>query len=105
MREFHHFQVCREGHLSLKRFAVPTVIPQVKSTLVAATSTKVAIVKPCRINPACLGYGPRLVASQGSLPSVAGVTGAGGVGGVAQGTALKSKNSSRFGCAASRAVR
>ena len=35
----------------------------------------------------------------------AGVTGAGGVGGVAHGTLLKSKNSSRSGCAASRAVR
>ena len=34
-----------------------------------------------------------------------GVTGAGGVGGVAQGILVKSKKSSRLGCAASRAVR
>ena len=33
------------------------------------------------------------------------VTGTGGVGGVAQGTPVKSKKSSRLGCAASRAVR
>ncbi len=45
-------------------------------------------------------YGPMLDAEHADA-----VDGAGGVGGVAHGTALKSKNSSRFGCAASRFVR
>ena len=45
------------------------------------------------------------MASHGSYPSDSDVTGVGGVGGVAQGTLVKSKNSSRFGCAASRAVK
>lgn len=47
-------------------------------------------------------YGPMLAGVQLAPPSVYGV---GGLGGVAQGTLVKSKKSSRFGCAASRAVR
>src|ERR1700722_550460 len=46
------------------------------------------------------GHGPRFV----GVHDVVEVNGAGGEGGVAQGTALKSKNSSRLGCAASRGV-
>lgn len=45
------------------------------------------------------------MALHGSYPSDSAVTGLGGVGGVAHGTLVKSKNSSRLGCAASRAVR
>jgi hypothetical protein len=47
-------------------------------------------------------YGPMLVGVQ---VLVLGGTGVGGVGGVAQGTLVKSKKSSRLGCAASRGVR
>lgn len=41
----------------------------------------------------------------GSYPSDWADTGAGGVGGVSHGILVKSKNSNKFGCAASRAVR
>ena len=50
-------------------------------------------------------YGPRFVGVHGSDPRLSFDTGVGGVGGVSQGILLKSKKSSRFGCAASRAVR
>jgi len=50
-------------------------------------------------------YGPKLSGVHGSDPKDCAVIGAGGVGGVAHGTLLKSKKSSRSGCAASRAVR
>ena len=47
------------------------------------------------------GHGPMFV----GVHDVVEVKGAGGEGGVAQGTALKSKKSSRLGCAASRGVK
>src|ERR1700721_130991 len=47
------------------------------------------------------GHGPRFVGVQ----DVVEVKGAGGEGGMAQGTALKSKNSSGLGCAVSRGVK
>ena len=46
-----------------------------------------------------------LAGVQGSDPSDWAVTGAGGVGGVAHGAPVKSKKSSKSGCAASWAVR
>jgi hypothetical protein len=46
-----------------------------------------------------------LVGVHGLYPSEVGLTGVGGVGGVAHGVFAKSKNSSRFDCTASRAVR
>ena len=52
-----------------------------------------------------LPHGPMLDGVQGLYPRDEAVTGAGGLGGAAQGVLLKSKNSSRSGCAASRAVR
>ena len=49
--------------------------------------------------------GAKFVGVQGVLANALSETGTGGVGGVAHGTLLKSKKSSRFGCAASRAVK
>ena len=42
-------------------------------------------------------YGPIRVGEQGLKPRLVELAGVGGVGGVDHGTALKSKNSSRFG--------
>ena len=53
----------------------------------------------------CYVHGPKLVGVHGSYPRVDGVAGVGGLGGVAHGIFEKSKNSSRFDCAASLAVR
>src|SRR5580658_6499053 len=50
-------------------------------------------------------YGPMLLGVHGLYPRDSAVTGIGGVGAVAHGMFVKSKNSSRLGCAASRAVR
>lgn len=49
--------------------------------------------------------GAKFVGVQGSYPSDCGLAGVGGVGGVDHGILVKSKKSSRSGCAASRAVR
>ena len=46
-----------------------------------------------------------LAGVHGLYPSEVGLTGVGGLGGVDHGIFAKSKNSSRFDCAASRAVR
>lgn len=50
-------------------------------------------------------HGPRLAGVQGSWFRDCAVTGAGGAGGVDHGTFVKSKNSRRLGCAASRGVK
>jgi hypothetical protein len=60
---------------------------------------------PSEFALAFTSYGAKFAGLQGLYPSVCSVTGAGGDGGVAHGTLLKSKNSSRSGWAASRAVR
>ena len=54
---------------------------------------------------AAVGGGAKLVGVHGLVANDPELTGVGGLGGVIHGTLLKSKNSSRFGCAASRAVR
>src|SRR6185503_3841285 len=49
--------------------------------------------------------GAKLSGVHGLVGNESELNGVGGLGGVSHGTLLKSKNSSRFGCAASRAVR
>ena len=61
--------------------------------------------RPCSFFNLLKHHGPMLSGRHGLKPSDVAVAGEGGVGGVPYGTALKSKNSSRFGCAASRFVR
>src|SRR6266702_1536112 len=60
---------------------------------------------PPRILQPLSDHGPSAAGVHGSYPRDWAVTGLGGFGGVAHGTLVKSKNSNRLDCAASRAVR